>query len=100
MAGRPSLYRMSFVFMGLGEFSSDVHKDFFAPNLGRVTGDSHIRVLNELPCGHVIFPAVPRTGNNFILERPLSQRPSSMEASVIDGVKLVAYISERHSLAI
>src|SRR4029077_20179655 len=99
MARRLKLSRMSFIFIELGQFSGDVHKNFLPPELGRVTSNSHILILSELPCGYVILPAVPRTSHNFVLERPLSQRPSAVQASVIDRVEFAAHISDRYGFA-
>jgi hypothetical protein len=90
---------ISFIFNELGEFSRNIDENFVSADFRRVAGHAHARVLDHLPGGYVVLPTVPGTGNNFILERPLAQRPSPMQARVVDSVELTGHIGERHGFA-
>jgi len=57
-------------------------------------------IHHQFTGGHVILPAVPGTGYGHSVEFPLPQRPASVQASVMDGVKLVSNIRDGKSQAV
>jgi hypothetical protein len=85
--------------MYLRENSNDIHENFLAPDFRGVAGDSHAWVLEELSGGYVILPAVPRTSDNRALERPLAERTSPVQASIIDSKELAGDVRKRKHFA-
>jgi hypothetical protein len=79
--------------------SRDIYEYLISPHFRRVASHTHTWVLNQLSGGHVVLPPMPGTSNNFILECPLSQRSSAVQASVIDSEELASHVGERHGLA-
>jgi hypothetical protein len=85
--------------MWLAKVSSGIDENLFASYFCWIAGNSHTWVLEELSGGHVILPAVPRTGDNCALERPLAQRPSPVQASVVDSEELACDVRKCKSFA-
>src|SRR5271157_5445483 len=74
--------------MWLARISSDIDEDLFASYFSWIAGDSHTWVLEEPSGGYVILPTVPGTGDNRAQERPLAQRSSPVQASIVDREEL------------
>src|SRR5580698_3701182 len=66
--------------------SAQIDENFARPQLRRIAGHSHSRVLHRLATRHIELPRVPGACNNFTLEISLAQRPAPVQAGVIDGV--------------
>src|SRR5712664_2521648 len=77
-----------------------IYKNIFPPNLYSIAIHSHRGILPDLAGGHVVLPPVPRAGHNLSVHYTLAQRPPSVQASIIDGVELAAYVGQRYGFAL
>src|SRR5260370_28146035 len=76
-----------------------IHKNVFPTNLHGVAIDPHRGILPDLAGGHVVLPPVPWAGHDLPVHYALAQRPTSVQAGIVDGVELAAYVAERNGLA-
>src|ERR1700686_2569837 len=80
----------------LARFNPDV----LASNLKRVRLDSDRLIHDQLAGGHIVLPAVPRTGNGYSVEFTLTQGASPMQTGVIYRVELASYVSDSNGQAV
>jgi hypothetical protein len=56
--------------------------------------------LRDFPGGDIIFPAMPWARDDFIGKHSLTERPATMEASVVNGVEFAPYVCKRNGGAV
>jgi len=74
----------------------NVHEKVLAANFRGVAIDPDRRILQHLPSGYVVLPAMPRAGDHVALQRALPEWASAMQAEIIDCVKFAADIGNSH----
>jgi hypothetical protein len=73
-----------------------LNKDVIPFNFKGIALNAHRRISQGLPGSNVVLPTMPGTSNDFASQFAFAQRPSAMQASIIDGEKLPLNISNRH----
>src|ERR1700730_8502187 len=84
----------------VGGSLAGVHPKVVAAHFDYVGFDAYRLIHHQLTGGYVILPAVPGTRNRDSMEFSLPQRSSPVQASVMDGVELVANVRYSQSQAI
>src|SRR4029077_19235630 len=82
------------------ESLADIHENVFAANLNGVAIHAHCRVLANLAGGHIVLPAVPWTGYDVPVHHALAQGTAPMQAGIVDGIELAAYIGKGNGFAL
>src|SRR5260370_23704370 len=79
---------------------ASIHENILSANLEGVAIYPHRRILADLAGSHIVLPAVPRASHDVPIHDPFAQRPTPMEASIVDGIELAAHIGQSNCFAL